>query len=1129
MRRFVTTQLQQYYSEKWEAEGVLNAFKRALSYCKQSKRCKEETIKELQRRLDYFRKIHAEGCPLISYADIKALGWIITEKNNWDNIFSKHYEELGLTWGAVIGNFREAQKIRNKADHYHEVELSELDIICFDANAIHLLCNEEDRNEYLRLIEEERREAIEEIISSQKIKERKCKKLSIESIRPASQDDILSFYEGNQPTWSIIAANGDIRRDQEREVLERLLRKDNKFRIVCIVGEPGEGKSTFARRLCYELCKRGETVLHLLDNTYSEFWYHLPEIASILGRHFYILIDDIFRNEDFIRTLQEIEKELIPITIIATSRYSEYHEVLYKVRGLQRFIEKINLEKLSAREKKEFIKRIGKSYENLSSDERKRFEAASSFLILGMTMTRGKGFEAIIYSMIERLRKNDPVLYHALKYICFCYSCGISIPESLLSRLNSDFYKIIDREAAKGILYCDLQKGFSFIRVGHQVIAEKALEIYRKRFELPPPHRILEEILRAIDESNGTHRKFFPLLLNVILNNLKIKMLKAIENMESKEISELFEDMKNIREIIAENEKISLLLQYATIAELNIWRLVFKKLGRELQERVEYCNKEILSRTPTTTLDCQILISELLKRELNKEALYTAREWLKSHPEDETIIVRYLSLLKKLNGDLIKEAIKETSYWLMNHPEWRGVRVSYLATVREKGEQEDAERAIEETITWLENHPEDREVRPAFYSLVRDRGFHRTDYVKWALNDAEKFMREYGPSLFPNYLALVSKLIKTGVNIPIDIELVKQYGYSFLNNSQWDKSALLIEDFASFLSYQGFFDEAETIYEKLSKLERLSRKKRKIMSKIYFGYGMLFLNQAMRLKLTSEEKKEKLKEAEEKFKRAIEYYRGNHMAYGFLGATLKEQGKSEEAKKAFEMARWWAPLDIFQKRKMILLSSLPLDLEVVKKLNREIIPQELKRDLTKKGISLSKTAKVKNVERIRNRWKIINGKEIYLVLLEKNMKTKTWRINTYKNFSFGKLPYKIGTFYYKLGKLVEARKWFKVAIKEEPENFSNHWHLAEVNYGLISALWKGKCIKEIKQISDEFKNKKRKEIIRELSLEGLKELKIALEKASKPLLPPASHRILLLINKFKEFLKKPLPPTPQGR
>lgn len=83
---------------------------------------------------------------------------------------------------------------------------------------------------------------------------------------PASEEELSQYYDGAQPlTWNIVAAQGIIERDQQAELLERLITPPGQTQMICIVGESGAGKSSLAWQLACELT-------HQQATQYCTFW-----------------------------------------------------------------------------------------------------------------------------------------------------------------------------------------------------------------------------------------------------------------------------------------------------------------------------------------------------------------------------------------------------------------------------------------------------------------------------------------------------------------------------------------------------------------------------------------------------------------------------------------------------------------------------------------------------------------------------------------------------------------------------------------------------------------------------------------------------------------------------------------
>lgn len=768
--------------------------------------------------------------------------------------------------GRYVKMLRELNPIRGVESHSREVILKNL--VKFEYYGFELLCTEEDKQEFTKKVEYWRsrlpsefkdvtkelaklREELVKFWEKENVLKRLINEIGGELLEerlfsPASQEEIFDFYCGAPLSWKIIAADGDIKRDQEKEIIEKALGGSYNFQIICIVAEPGAGKTTVAWRVAYELFRQGRLCIHFYNDN-PDLWYRLHQLYELIGHPFLILIDDIFRNREFVTALQNITKDDLPVTVLATSRSAEYQET--RLKG---FVKKIEL-KLSAKEKNALLKRLGKSYEELSPDIQSTYDETNLFLVLGMVLTKGKAFDEIIRDVIQKLfdwnKEYHDALSVAYEYVCFSHSYGLSIPEGLLSNLDKEgrFHGILEKERARGVFYEDTRLKYRarYIRTGAELIAVKALKLYSSAFSGRSADTLYREILEAANENEWEHRRYVAYLTRAILHE---------------------GDLKKMRGIIANNQKISYILHHATISELNIWKLIFNRLN--LREESRRCAKRMLFRDPENTQDCQILVSELVGKELEGEAFSVMEKWLAQNPEDKVVFERYLAL------------------------------------IREKGKSERLMRVIENTFTWLKKHPDDNKIRGIFLTLIRDRGFLETRHIKNALEDAENYLRRYGPyPLFPIYLTLVRKIKKAEINVKVDKKFVSDMGYQFINSCKWQDKIKQIADFAAWLCEIGSYGEAEEIYKKLIPI---SQTRGKIMSAyVYFGYGMLYLSQCFTLNLEESERLKKLNIAEEKFRNALENLKG-HIARAFLGIVLWEQKRVEESQREFKHAEWWA-------------------------------------------------------------------------------------------------------------------------------------------------------------------------------------------------------------------------------
>lgn len=771
------------------------------------------------------------------------------------------------------------------------------------------------------------------------IDEVNCRVLKTETFSsPAGKQEVLDFYCGAPLRWEIIAADGDIRRNLEKEVMNEAMQCLDDFRIVCIVAEPGAGKSTLAWRTAYELFRKveGNFILHS-DNNNPDLWYKLPQLARYIGRHFYVLIDDIFQEHEFVKALEKLlQKDRLPVTVLATARSSEF-----ETRGLDiRFIRRMDL-RLNEEEKDSLLKRLGKSYEAFDEDAQRDIRTNDLFLVLGMVLTRGKSFDRIVRSMIESLMKADErchdsscALSTAFKFVNFSYSHGVSIPEQLLSNLYKDrrLEGTLNREQVRGILYEDPRPGSKarFVRVGHQIIAERAVKLLKTEFGPFSPRALYMNLLEATDVDDPIQRSYIAHLSNAISRALSLKAEEGVRIL----------DGINIRDA-----KVLNLLDHASISELGLWRRTFQRLNQT--EGTKKCSDEILLRSPITTLDCQLLVGEHQSRNDGK-ALPTMELWLKNNPDDGVILTRYVHLTREIGGEeQVKDAIAKAEEWTPKHPEDTAVRQTYIAFVNEKGSIEQAEGLIEKIALWLEEHPHANQVYQTFVELVRDRcekeqrikqtirdtsswlkiheentnvrsvfqsligtkGFLELEDIKHALADTETWMHKHGPNpIFKDYLAhLVKKVTKGSIGITIDPDVIKELGYKSIGSCDWrGKGAESVDGFARWLSDEGFFEESENIYRKLI----LQSMPWSIRANVLFGYGMLFMSKAMNQQRERETYLENLERAERLFEEALDMNSDHIAALAFLAISLREQGLFTESADAFKdaegLTRKWA-------------------------------------------------------------------------------------------------------------------------------------------------------------------------------------------------------------------------------
>ena len=551
---------------------------------------------------------------------------------------------------------------------------------------------------------------------------------------PANSNRVKQFYGGAKLGWDILAANGDIPRDQQKSLVDELKVPSNEIRFVCVVAEPGAGKSTFAWRVAYELHQEHRAlVVHIKDNENADVWYALPEFCSKVDRPIYVLVDDIFRDADALFAFGELNPWL-PITVLATSRINEY-------RGTHRLKfakNRLDLKFPSFKEKKYILKKFGKSRTSLTPEQRIRFDNANQFLVLMMELYSGKELREIVRDSIKRLRDLEMQHYHndsayrAYEYLSFTYQYSITMPYSLLERLDNydNFHNLPNRDTTQGLIFWDDRAGH--VRVGHPIIAEESMRFYAEHHS---PKTVINTIITAVDPDNYIHRIFL------------VHLLRTLAQKKSPFLDLLSDSSKNEISICVKN--------LSRIFEASLWRAFY--LFRKNHEKAEKCLDHLLGLEPVSSFECSLLLKFARERGTERDAIPTIAKYVKGNPKDQLGRVVYLKLIERNTTAETDLALRETATWVADNPGASFVRVAYLGFVERKGTIEQVNQALEQTNGWLKDNPNVPNVRVAYLGFVERNGTN--EQVNQALEQTNGWLKDNPnvPNVRVAYLGFVER------------------------------------------------------------------------------------------------------------------------------------------------------------------------------------------------------------------------------------------------------------------------------------------------------------------------------------------------------------------------------------
>ena len=728
--------------------------------------------------------------------------------------------------------------------------------------------------------------------------------------RPAYAERVRKFYDMKATLdWDIIAADADVERDVQEDLIEELRQPFDSLRFYCITGGSGSGKSTLARRVAAELHRRHRAIVIRVSDTQDlNVWYRMDKICSIVRKPLYILADDLFHDDGVRRALEDLSPEL-HLTVLATSQTNEYRPD--RLKGL---VSEIHLDPPSLQEKEHVLRRLGKQISDMTQEQSRRFHAANEFAVLMVELTYGEGFPEIVEVSLNNLKKLNEPVYSAYEFICFAHSCGIAIPTSVLERLDAmgRYHNLPKREGAKEMIFYDESRP-DCLRTVHQVRAEAARSIYESR---RPSGFVLRELVRVVDVNSLLERRF----LAHLLRNLAYRKDKILQ-----------ETLSDIEPKLAECRK-----HAGRISELVIWRTFYRALDRS--DEAEQCVDAALTCEPVNSLDYNTLLGIYRERGCERDALPVLERWIQNNLEWGGAGPAYLGLLAKYGAeDDQRRAIEVIIDWLEKHPEDSYLRTAFLKFVENKGLDQQKARVLDMTRKWLKDHRGDCTVRTAFLGFVehvgtpvqkqrvleetrrwlkdnKDDGTVRTAFLSYVtengtpeqkarvIKEMPAWLREH-PNIANVWVGFVSFLQMLEMenearefvrqakkhnpdNRAISIQFVKllsdELDETDVRNQYEDllssrpTDSLTRYAFALWLQRHGNLEEAERNFIIL--IEKNSR-----FSKFYSGYGMLLLD------------KERYVEAEAMFRQAIDLFVGEAKAHaGLAEALLKKVQDTEQ-------------------------------------------------------------------------------------------------------------------------------------------------------------------------------------------------------------------------------------------
>lgn len=632
--------------------------------------------------------------------------------------------------------------------------------------------------------------------------------------------------------WSLVTQGSYIERDQQQDALalaEELAKYDG-ISLLLIRGEPGAGKTALMRWLAYQLYQERRIVLQ--KKPYREDFYWIESLREfskqIRNQHFYLIADDLFRDDSIVEELKTNELQF-PLTLIGTTNFHDNKQEELR-RGIHR-IKHLDLE-LHQTEKKRILYGICQQdpeakarLDKMTSAERQHLMAASTMLVVMLQLSEGKEFDSIIADIIKRLpREKDYPVYEVFGVISSFFQYGITTLPKVLPLCLPEYSKkavmnVVNNATVElnGLVNTMSKDGFKGLTTIHELIAKTAISLrykYSKPTENLPyyPDSLedyLTSIIKTLDPTKQNEKRWLFNALRRLAFNEKLELVRQILNDYPEQIQVLEQDSKiydysylekmyEAADLPAKQKNI--LKKIISTEPENEWEWFYRlsvteKHGTEEQKQEAICQTAVfLKDHPENTgirTKYLVLVAECGTEDQKKEAIDQTMLWLEQNPEDMLVGLQYLELIKQYgNCKQKKEAIDQTTIWLQNYPNHTLVRVQHLALIEEIGTTKQIQKAIVQTTDWLQKHPENSTVRLYYLVLVRKAIKDIVDIELIISNQWQWFnqQEELEQSLWIVFLSVLyvyaqPELIQRAVNIalckyPNDRE-IQEFVYSY--------------------------------------------------------------------------------------------------------------------------------------------------------------------------------------------------------------------------------------------------------------------------------------------------------------------------------------------------------------
>ncbi|NMF84523.1 caspase family protein [Nodosilinea sp. P-1105] len=519
--------------------------------------------------------------------------------------------------------------------------------------------------------------------------------------------------------WSMLFQGNYVERDQQGVALQQTQRLAQQpgISLMLIRGEPGAGKTALLRWLAHELVGQGKRVLHKQGTDQAGWLEELLTVSEATGgEHFYVITDDVFRDETILEELEQTEL-FFPLTIIATTRPNEDRHTELDGTGYETICLDLNKPSQAEKERILALPEVQSHLVGKSNAEREVLLDSPIMLVLMLQLSEGKPFDAILRDIVKSLPSSDDrPIYQAYGILCSFFQYNVIVPFEVLRLClpAGNWSEQLILTELEGLVETTTYAGYEGLFPIHELIAKTVMDLdYRPgsanqpyAWSQPPLlEQNLHKIVPGLDASEEMQERWLRHSIRLLTLNGSVDLVGSILKYYTQEIEAVQQ-------------------QGNTISSWVNWHKVYTLLNR--RDDQNRCLDALLGTQPQTSWECSHWLSRISKsgtEQQRQDAIETTQTWLQQHPDDSSVRTHFLAFLSQWGTDKQRrDAIDTTQPWLQQHPDDSSVRTKFLGFLGQWGTDKQRQDAIDNTQIWLQQHPEDTNVRTQFLAFLSQWG-----------------------------------------------------------------------------------------------------------------------------------------------------------------------------------------------------------------------------------------------------------------------------------------------------------------------------------------------------------------------------------------------------------------------